>query len=170
MAGVGAAAAAKECPAPAAHGGSSGRREQPPGEGQQGFVWHLVSTESPAAGGAHHQVTETTVLLTLPRSRNRAIINIASFRSQFWCTLFFDHPSIHLFLHSYRRKLLEQREEELQQQVRSLRLKDDSTTRTNAELSHRVQQLDTRLAILEAELGKAREEVRNSVQQLITCY
>ncbi|XP_037629782.1 coiled-coil domain-containing protein 30 isoform X2 [Sebastes umbrosus] len=59
------------------------------------------------------------------------------------------------------RKLLEQREEELQQQVRSLRLKDDSTTRTNAELSHRVQQLDTRLAILEAELGKAREEVRD---------
>lgn len=38
MAGAGAAAAAKECPAPAARGGSPGRPEQPPGEGQQGSV------------------------------------------------------------------------------------------------------------------------------------
>ncbi|XP_071059726.1 coiled-coil domain-containing protein 30 isoform X2 [Pseudochaenichthys georgianus] len=60
------------------------------------------------------------------------------------------------------RKLVEQREEELQQQVRSLRLKEASMTRTNAELSHRVQQLDTRLAVLEAELSKAREEARDS--------
>ncbi|XP_068996339.1 coiled-coil domain-containing protein 30 isoform X1 [Embiotoca jacksoni] len=60
------------------------------------------------------------------------------------------------------RKLLEQREEELQQQVRSLRLKEASLTRTNAELSHRVQQLDTRLSILEAELSKAREEAKDS--------
>ncbi|KAI3357304.1 hypothetical protein L3Q82_015758 [Scortum barcoo] len=60
------------------------------------------------------------------------------------------------------RKLLEQREEELQQQVRSLRLKETSMTRTNAELSHRAQQLDTRLSILEAELSKAREEVKES--------
>uniref|UniRef100_UPI0037E6FF44 coiled-coil domain-containing protein 30 n=1 Tax=Semicossyphus pulcher TaxID=241346 RepID=UPI0037E6FF44 len=59
------------------------------------------------------------------------------------------------------RKLLEQREEELQQQVRSLRLKEASMTRTNAELSHRAQQLDARLAILETELSKAREEVRD---------
>ncbi|XP_073326884.1 uncharacterized protein ccdc30 [Pagrus major] len=59
------------------------------------------------------------------------------------------------------RRLLEQREEELQQQVRSLRLKEASMTRTNAELSHRVQQLETRLAILEAEISKAREEVRD---------
>lgn len=36
-------------------------------------------------------------------------------------------------------------------------------SRTNAELSHHAQQLDTRLAILEAELGKAREEVRRRV-------
>ncbi|XP_059188895.1 coiled-coil domain-containing protein 30 [Centropristis striata] len=60
------------------------------------------------------------------------------------------------------RKLLEQREEELQQQVRSLRLKEASMTRTNAELSHRSQQLDTRLAVLEAESSKAREEARGS--------
>ncbi|XP_030588485.1 coiled-coil domain-containing protein 30 isoform X2 [Archocentrus centrarchus] len=60
------------------------------------------------------------------------------------------------------RKLLEQREEELQQQVRSLRLKEASLTRTNAELSHHVQQLDTRLSILEAELSKAREEAKDS--------
>ncbi|XP_071394462.1 coiled-coil domain-containing protein 30-like [Centroberyx affinis] len=60
------------------------------------------------------------------------------------------------------RKLLEQREEELQQQVRSLRLKEASLTRTNSELSHRAQQLDTRLAILEAEHSKTREEERDS--------
>ncbi|XP_078110833.1 uncharacterized protein ccdc30 isoform X2 [Sander vitreus] len=60
------------------------------------------------------------------------------------------------------RKLLEQREEELQQQMRSLRLKESSMTRTNSELCHRIQQLDTRLAILEAELSKAREEARDS--------
>ncbi|XP_067447867.1 coiled-coil domain-containing protein 30-like [Thunnus thynnus] len=60
------------------------------------------------------------------------------------------------------RKLIEQREEEQQQQVLSLRLKEASLTRTNAELSHRVQQLDTRLSILEAELNKAREEARDS--------
>ncbi|KAM3872406.1 uncharacterized protein ccdc30 [Diretmus argenteus] len=59
------------------------------------------------------------------------------------------------------RKLLQQREEELQQQVRSLRLKEASLTRTNTELSHRAQQLDTRLAILEAEHSKAREEERD---------
>ncbi|XP_029361941.1 coiled-coil domain-containing protein 30 isoform X6 [Echeneis naucrates] len=60
------------------------------------------------------------------------------------------------------RKLLEQREEELQQQVRSLRLKEVSLTRTNTEISHRAQQLDTRLSILEAELSKAKEEARDS--------
>ncbi|XP_061832095.1 uncharacterized protein ccdc30 isoform X1 [Nerophis lumbriciformis] len=53
------------------------------------------------------------------------------------------------------RKLLEQREEELQHQVRSLRLKEVTLTRTNAELSHRAQQL-------ESELNKAREEVKDS--------
>lgn len=57
------------------------------------------------------------------------------------------------------RKLLEQREEELQQQVRSLRLNEATMTRTNAELSHRAQQLDTRLTIVEVELSKAKEEV-----------
>ncbi|XP_051805217.1 coiled-coil domain-containing protein 30 isoform X2 [Acanthochromis polyacanthus] len=60
------------------------------------------------------------------------------------------------------RKLLEQREEELQQQVRSLRLKEASLTRANTELSHRVQQLETRLSILETELSKAREEAKDS--------
>ncbi|XP_054905771.1 coiled-coil domain-containing protein 30 isoform X2 [Poeciliopsis prolifica] len=60
------------------------------------------------------------------------------------------------------RKLLEQREEELQQQVRSLRLKEASLNRTNTELSHRVQQLDTQLSILDTELKKTREEVKTS--------
>ncbi|XP_049609116.1 coiled-coil domain-containing protein 30 isoform X4 [Syngnathus scovelli] len=53
-----------------------------------------------------------------------------------------------------KRKLLEQREEELQSQVHSLRLKEASLTRTNAELSHRAQQM-------EAELNKAREEIKD---------
>nr|XP_015823069.2 coiled-coil domain-containing protein 30 isoform X2 [Nothobranchius furzeri] len=62
------------------------------------------------------------------------------------------------------RKLLEQREEELQQQVGSLRLKEASLSRTNTELSHRVQQLDARLSILEAELSKTREEAKNNLK------
>ncbi|XP_051915128.1 coiled-coil domain-containing protein 30 isoform X2 [Hippocampus zosterae] len=53
-----------------------------------------------------------------------------------------------------KRKLLEQREEELQHQVRSLRLKEASLSRTNAELSHQAQQM-------ESELNKAREEIRD---------
>lgn len=64
------------------------------------------------------------------------------------------------------RKLLEQREEELQQQLRSLRLSEASMTRTNAERSHRAQQLETRLAVLEAELSKAREEVKESQKSI----
>ncbi|KAJ0036480.1 hypothetical protein NQD34_005157, partial [Periophthalmus magnuspinnatus] len=56
------------------------------------------------------------------------------------------------------RKLLEQREEELQQQVKALRLKEASLNRTNSELGLRSQQLDTRLVLLESELSKAREE------------
>ncbi|XP_056130343.1 coiled-coil domain-containing protein 30 [Lampris incognitus] len=65
------------------------------------------------------------------------------------------------------RKLLEQREEELQQQVRSLRLKEASLTRTNSELSHRAQQLETRLAVQEAEHKKAKEEEKDSQK---VCY
>ncbi|XP_035596750.1 coiled-coil domain-containing protein 30 isoform X4 [Oncorhynchus keta] len=61
-----------------------------------------------------------------------------------------------------QRKLLEQREEELQQQVRSLRGKEVSLGRNNSELKHLTQQLETRLAVLEAEHGKAREEQRES--------
>lgn len=57
---------------------------------------------------------------------------------------------------------MEQREEELQQQVRSLRLSEATMNRTNAELSHRAQQLETRLTVLETELSKARDEVRGS--------
>ncbi|XP_055366361.1 coiled-coil domain-containing protein 30 isoform X2 [Betta splendens] len=60
------------------------------------------------------------------------------------------------------RKLLEQREEELQQQVRSLRLREASLTRANAELSHSSQQLETHLKVLEEELSKLKEEAKNS--------
>ncbi|KAJ0064479.1 hypothetical protein NL108_006943 [Boleophthalmus pectinirostris] len=65
------------------------------------------------------------------------------------------------------RKLLEQREEELQQQLKALRLKEASLNRTNSELSLRSQQLDTRLVLLESELSKAREEVKSSQQSTL---
>ncbi|XP_036447581.1 coiled-coil domain-containing protein 30 isoform X2 [Colossoma macropomum] len=61
-----------------------------------------------------------------------------------------------------QRKLLEQREEELQQQVRSLRIKEANLSRTNSELSHRSQQLNTRLEVLENELTSTREQQRLS--------
>ncbi|XP_076839674.1 uncharacterized protein ccdc30 isoform X3 [Brachyhypopomus gauderio] len=61
-----------------------------------------------------------------------------------------------------QRKLLEQREEELQQQALSLRAKETTLTRANSELSRRSQQLETRLEVLENELGSAREQQRLS--------
>ncbi|XP_062316183.1 coiled-coil domain-containing protein 30 isoform X1 [Osmerus eperlanus] len=60
------------------------------------------------------------------------------------------------------RKLLEQREEDLQQQLRSLRGKEASLGRSSAELGSRCQQLEARLAVLEAELSQARDEQRES--------
>lgn len=57
------------------------------------------------------------------------------------------------------RKLVEQREEELQQQVRSLRSKEATLNRINSELSHRSQQMETRLKVLESELSSAKEQV-----------
>ncbi|XP_073678773.1 uncharacterized protein ccdc30 [Garra rufa] len=61
-----------------------------------------------------------------------------------------------------QRKLLEQKDEELQQQVRSLRAKEATLTRTSSEMSHRTQELETRLQVLESELNTTREEQRNS--------
>uniref|UniRef100_A0A8C1LJU6 Coiled-coil domain containing 30 n=1 Tax=Cyprinus carpio TaxID=7962 RepID=A0A8C1LJU6_CYPCA len=61
-----------------------------------------------------------------------------------------------------QRKLLEQKDEELQQQVRSLRVKEATLTRNNSEMSHRTQELETRLQVLESELNTAREEQRSS--------
>lgn len=43
-------------------------------------------------------------------------------------------------------------------------------SRINAELSHRAQQLETRLAILEAELSKTREEVRIGSSDVIAGF
>ncbi|XP_053096752.1 coiled-coil domain-containing protein 30 isoform X3 [Pangasianodon hypophthalmus] len=57
-----------------------------------------------------------------------------------------------------QRKLAEQREEELQQQVRSLRTKEATLSRANSELSHRSQQMETRLEVLESELSSAKEQ------------
>ncbi|KAK6307968.1 hypothetical protein J4Q44_G00212390 [Coregonus suidteri] len=62
-----------------------------------------------------------------------------------------------------QRKLLEQREEELQQQkTKEQKCKEASLGRSNSELRHLTQQLETRLAVVEAEHGKAREEQRES--------
>ncbi|XP_058619115.1 coiled-coil domain-containing protein 30 isoform X2 [Onychostoma macrolepis] len=61
-----------------------------------------------------------------------------------------------------QRKLLEQKDEELQQQVRSLRANEATLTRNNSEMSHRTQELETRLQVLESELNTAREEQRSS--------
>lgn len=54
---------------------------------------------------------------------------------------------------------MEQREEELQQQMRSLRTKEATLSRNNSELSHRSQQMETRLEVLESELNSAKEQV-----------
>ncbi|XP_056304644.1 LOW QUALITY PROTEIN: coiled-coil domain-containing protein 30 [Danio aesculapii] len=67
----------------------------------------------------------------------------------------------HLQEEQLQRKLLEQKDEELQQHVRSLRAKEASLIRTNLEISHRVQELETRLQVLESELNTAREEQRS---------
>lgn len=57
------------------------------------------------------------------------------------------------------RKLVEQRTEELQQQVRSLRTKEATLSRANSELSHRFQQMETQLEVLQSELSSANEQV-----------
>ncbi|XP_056589928.1 coiled-coil domain-containing protein 30 isoform X5 [Triplophysa dalaica] len=57
-----------------------------------------------------------------------------------------------------QRKLLEQKDEELEQQVRSWRAKEANMTRANSELSHRVHELETRLQVLESELNTTRDE------------
>ncbi|XP_026853991.2 coiled-coil domain-containing protein 30 isoform X4 [Electrophorus electricus] len=57
-----------------------------------------------------------------------------------------------------QRKLVEQRDEELEQQVVSLRTKEATLAHANSELSHRSQQLETRLEVLENELSSVREQ------------
>ncbi|GAA6103893.1 coiled-coil domain-containing protein 30 isoform X4 [Tachysurus ichikawai] len=57
-----------------------------------------------------------------------------------------------------QRKLVEKREEELQQQVRSLRTKEATLSRVNSELSHRCQQMETKLEVLESELSSAKKQ------------
>lgn len=54
---------------------------------------------------------------------------------------------------------MEKREEELQQQVRSLRTKEATLSRVNSELSHRCQQMETKLEVLESELSSAKKQV-----------
>ncbi|XP_065142035.1 uncharacterized protein ccdc30 isoform X3 [Paramisgurnus dabryanus] len=61
-----------------------------------------------------------------------------------------------------QRKLLEQKDEELQQQVRSMRMKEATLMRANSELSHHTQELETRLQVLESELNTTRDEQRLS--------
>ncbi|KTG31733.1 hypothetical protein cypCar_00019708, partial [Cyprinus carpio] len=56
-----------------------------------------------------------------------------------------------------QRKLLQQKDEELQQQVHSLQAKEATLTRTNSEMSHRTQEL-------ESELNTAREEEKDWIR------
>lgn len=147
MEGAGTAAAAEKCSAPAPCGGSPGQREQPFGAGQQGSIRQPVGSEGSAAGAAHRQVRAHGSPFVNPKQCQHVILPHCS----------------------SLRKLLEQREEELQQQVRSLRLKEASLSRTNTELSHRVQQLDIRLSISETELSKTREEVQGGLHFLRSC-
>lgn len=65
---------------------------------------------------------------------------------------------------------MEQREEELQQQVRSLRTKEATLARINSELSHRSQQMETKLEVLESELSSAREQVCLFFSLKADCY
>ncbi|XP_029104982.1 coiled-coil domain-containing protein 30 isoform X2 [Scleropages formosus] len=61
-----------------------------------------------------------------------------------------------------QRKLLEQREEELLQQLHSLQSKEGAASRSSLELGRRLKQLETRLEVLESERATAAEEVRLS--------
>ncbi|KAJ8264912.1 hypothetical protein COCON_G00140110 [Conger conger] len=63
-----------------------------------------------------------------------------------------------------QRKLLEQSEAELQQQVQSLRAKEAGLTRANGELAHRLRELETRLEVQEAERSRAVGEQQLSSQ------
>ncbi|XP_028849526.1 coiled-coil domain-containing protein 30 isoform X3 [Denticeps clupeoides] len=65
-----------------------------------------------------------------------------------------------------QRKLVEQREEQLQQQLHFLRGKEAVLSRTNAELSHRSQELETRLQVSDSEQRVLREEERQSQANL----
>lgn len=52
--------------------------------------------------------------------------------------------------------------EELQQQVSALKAKEATLTKTNAEVNQLFQELNTRLADVETEHRKSKEEVRDS--------
>ncbi|MGH0146366.1 UNVERIFIED_CONTAM: hypothetical protein FKN15_048683 [Acipenser sinensis] len=62
------------------------------------------------------------------------------------------------------RKLLEQKGEELQQQLRSLREKEASLSRSNTELNHRLHQQGARLSVLEEEHSTVTDEVSSTAQ------
>ncbi|XP_063064000.1 trichohyalin [Engraulis encrasicolus] len=66
-----------------------------------------------------------------------------------------------------QRKLVEQREEELQQQLRSLRTKEAALSRSASELTQRLQQSETRLHVLETEHAAAKQELRVLQQECV---
>ncbi|KAJ8257655.1 hypothetical protein GJAV_G00188250 [Gymnothorax javanicus] len=63
-----------------------------------------------------------------------------------------------------QRKLVEQKEAELQQQVHSLRAKEAELNRSKGELGLRLQQLETRLEVQESERSRSNEELQHSLQ------
>ncbi|KAK1157279.1 coiled-coil domain-containing protein 30 [Acipenser oxyrinchus oxyrinchus] len=74
------------------------------------------------------------------------------------------------------RKLLEQKGEELQQQLRSLREKEASLSRSNTELNHRLHQQGARLSVLKEEHSTVTDEHQHSQKtnqnlsdQLLSC-
>ncbi|XP_041129485.1 coiled-coil domain-containing protein 30-like isoform X2 [Polyodon spathula] len=74
------------------------------------------------------------------------------------------------------RKLLEQKGEELQQQLRLLRKKEASLSRSNTELNHRLHQQGARLSVLEEEHSTVTDERQHSQKtnqnlsdQLLSC-
>ncbi|XP_045079831.1 paramyosin isoform X2 [Coregonus clupeaformis] len=67
------------------------------------------------------------------------------------------------------RRLWEQREEELQEEVRSLREVEASLNRTNSELSRRFKGLQTQLDVLQSQTSTARQEIPADYVNLKEC-
>ncbi|XP_039611750.1 coiled-coil domain-containing protein 30 isoform X2 [Polypterus senegalus] len=117
--------------------------------------------------GVQHQLrlaeTRTLELERMEAESRTAADSLASYRSR-------------LQDEQLQRKLLEQKIEELQLQVQTLREKENTLTYTNSELSHKLQQQGARLSILEDEHSLTTDEHQQSrkanqklYEQLVCC-